>query len=536
MKPKLLYLLIGLLPLLAACERERELALPEASISILNYDGNPLVEEPASEIEIDFVTQSLAGIKQVEVFVNGTKVKTITMEGEVFTFEHNYVHQIPGDISIGQELQISFRMEDHKGRAVSSQPITVKIAQAFRLEEVVHEGQNFTKIWGKVNKDLSLTKDRKWLIDGIVKIDKNTTLTIEAGTSVYFMSYDDNDKYSALAVLRDGKIQAVGKREAPIVFTSDKSLSGKAKRGDWGGILILGKAPSNAGNNVLADNGLKYGGNNPDDNSGKLRFIRIEYSGKAKQHALQLYGVGSTSEMEYIESFESNNNAFRLKGGRVSLRYIAGIQHGGYGIWADEGWQGKGQFWLFQTNIEATLLPVNYWNQARSVEFRNDDTMYNKEPITTFMLSNLTLIGNGYESNQNKGTRRGLRVRRGARGLLYNAIVTEFPNDGVRVEDLPEETLGSSMIIDNIHSYNNAINWGQEAEKFFFKSGKYNLKEEAVAGISTTNFVGSVNSSYDPKTMDTWFVSASYIGAVNPSDDWTTGGSWFKNADGSLRK
>ena len=152
------------------------------------------------------------------------------------------------------------------------------------------------------------------------------------------------------------------------------------------------------------------------------------------------------------------------------------------------------------------------------------------------MLSNLTLIGNGYESNQNKGTRRGLRVRRGARGLLYNAIVTEFPNDGVRVEDLPEETLGSSMIIDNIHSYNNAINWGQEAEKFFFKSGKYNLKEEAVAGISTTNFAGSVTSSYDPKTMDAWFVSARYIGAVNPSDDWTTGGSWFKNADGSLRK
>ena len=177
-----------------------------------------------------------------------------------------------------------------------------------------------------------------------------------------------------------------------------------------------------------------------------LKYVRIEYAGKNDIHGLQLFGVGSATSIEYVEVFKCYNNAFRVRGGRVSLRYIAGIEHGGYGIWADEGWQGNGQFWLFQTGIKATLLPVNYWNQARSIEFRNDDAIFDKQPRTTFKVSNVTLIGNGYQSGTDYGTRRGVRIT-GAQGFFYNAIVI-VSGDGVRVEDLPASD-GVTTIIDH---------------------------------------------------------------------------------------
>lgn len=518
---------------ITACEREKQIDLPDATIVIENYDGSTIVQEPNGKIELLVTAQSPAGIKKVEVLV-GTEVVNAIEPENIFTYNYDFQYVIPQTANLGDKISIIFRIEDKEGRVVSSPTVTVQIAQPFEIKEFAIGGNTFQKISGRINSNVTLTANTKWLIDGVVSVDEGATLTIEAGTTVYFRTFA-NTNYSQLVILRGGKLWASGTRNEPIVFTSDKTLTGTASPSDWAGITINGAAPTNAGSSALSG-GFRYGGTNVNDNSGVLRFVRIEHTGKSSFHALQLNGVGSGTTLEYIQSFNSYNNAFRLRGGRVSLRYIAGLQHGGYGIWADEGWQGNGQFWLFQTNIKATITPVNYWNQARTIEFRNDDSFFNKQPRTTFKVSNVTLIGNGYTANTSDGTRRGVRIRRGAEGLFYNAIITEFPSDGVRVEDLPTETLGVNTIIGHIHSYNNFLNWEQEAKTFFFEGGQYHLYETPITGISKSDFVGVTTSTFNPSAMGSWFESAPYIGAVSPSNDWTMGGTWFKNSDGSIRQ
>lgn len=517
------------------CEREQELPMPDSTISLLNYDSSPIVQEPLGEVEIDITTQSLAGVEKVEVIVDGAVIETVQPETDVFTYDYSYLYRVSGDAQIGDQFRIEFRMTDKEGRTVTSQPVIVRIDQPFYITDFVQGNNTFKRVNGRVNQDMTFTKDEKWLIDSVVSIDGNAVLTIEPGTIVYFRTYSNADRLSRLAIARGSRIIAEGTREEPIVFTSDRVLTGNAARGDWGGVSLFGSATTNAGGTILLD-GFRYGGTANSDNSGVLRFVRIEYSGKGDFHSLGLYGVGSGTRVEYLQSFESYNNAVRIRGGRVSLKYLAGIQHGGYGIWADEGWQGNGQFWLFQTNIKATLIPTNYWNQARSIEFRNDDTFFEKQPQTTFRVSNVTLIGNGYADGTDFGTRRGIRIRRGAQGFVHNTIVTEFPSDAVRVEDLPVETLGVTTIIDNMHVYQNFLNWEQEAKDVFFESGQYNLNETPVSGISRTNFVGSTASPYNPTVMGSWFSNAPYIGAVSADSDWTKGGVWFKNMDGTIRQ
>ncbi len=535
MKIKLLSFLLITVFVFAACEREQELLLPDSTISVLNYDGSPMIREPLDQLELDITTQSLAGVEKVEVLVNGSVVDTAQPENEVFTYNYSYAYRISETAQLGDEIHITFRMTDKDGRTVTSAPVTIRIDQPFYITDFTQGSNTFKRVNGRVNKDITFTKDQKWLIDSVVSVDGGATLTIEPGTTVYFRTYSNADRLSRLAIARGSKIMAEGTRAEPIVFTSDKVLTNNAVRSDWGGLSLFGAAATNAGSTVLLD-GLRYGGSANADNSGVLRYVRVEYSGKGGFHSLGLYGVGSGTRVEYFQSYESYNNALRLRGGRVSLKYIAGIQHGGYGIWADEGWQGNGQFWIFQTNIKATLIPVNYWNQARSVEFRNDETLFDKQPQTTFRVSNVTLIGNGYADGTDYGTRRGVRIRRGAQGFMHNTIITEFPSDAMRVEDLPVETLGVNTIIANMHAYNNFLNWEQEAKDVFFESGNYNLNETPVQGVTKTNFVGNTPSPYNPTAMGGWFSSAPYIGAVNPENDWTKGGSWFKNMDGSIRQ
>lgn len=534
MKIRIFSLLTFLLIIVLGCEREQQLLLPNPTIVVLNYDGSPIIQEPNGVVAVDITSQSLAGVDKVEVLVDGTVVETVQPESDVFTFDYSYQFKITPNAKIGDQITVSFKMTDKEARMVTSSPVTIRIDQPYHIEDFVSGGNVFRKVTGRINTDFTFTKDQKWLMDSVVSVSEGATLTIEAGSTVYFRTFTNNDKLSRLVIMRGARIIAEGTREEPIVFTSDKVLGENAARGDWGGVSIFGSAASNAGATVLL-NGFRYGGTLNSENSGVLRFVRVEFSGKGGLHSLELSGVGSGTRIEYFQSFESYNNAIRVRGGRVSLKYVAGIQHGGYGIWVDEGWQGNGQFWLFQTSIKATLVPVNYWNQARSIEFRNDESFFEKQPQTTFRVSNVTLIGNGYVNGTDFGTRRGIRIRRGAVGFMHNAIITEFPSDAVRVEDLPLESLGVTTIIDNMHAYNNSANWEQEAKDVFFESGNYNLKETPIEGVNRESFVGTTASSYNPTSMGSWFSNAPFIGAVNAQNDWTMGGNWFRNQDGSIR-
>lgn len=526
--------IISLAVILFSCEREKDFILPGPKLNTLFEVQENFVQEPGNNVVLEFELEATSGIESFEVFRNNEIFDTA--DELVGNISGNYLfdYQIPTDEELGTTTAFSVLLVDADGREASFSFNVVSGSTFTEITENIN-GVEVIRVKGRVNGVYSFLEQNTYVVDSVFSIENGGNQSIEAGSTIYFKTYE-NDIDSRLVITRGATINAVGTAENPIVLTSDKLLTGQTPQADdWGGVFIYGNAPTNQGNVILED-GFRYGGNSINESSGNLSYIRIEHAGKNELHGIHFFGVGAGTQVDHIQVFNNENIAFRLKGGGVNLKYIGGIKHGGYGLWAEHGWQGYGQFWVFQTDREATLVPVNFWNQARSIELRNDEEFFLTEPRTEFVISNVTLIGNGDAEGTENGTRRGARIRRGALGIFQNAIVTEFPDDAVRVEDLDVSELGEEMILDNVHAYNNRVNYNEDAETFFFDSGNYNLSEEPVPGISLTNFVGSLPSSFNPTSVSSWFDNAPYIGAIqNAGNDWTAEGNWFKNLDGTTR-
>ena len=536
MSKKILYttVIFAWMFLLSSCERDKDFILPGPKLNTLFESQNSFVQEPGNDVILEFELEATSGIQSFEVFRNDAIFETADeFVGEI-SANYLFDYEIPTDEDIGTTTSFSVLLIDAEGREAG---YDFNIVSGSTFTETVENinGTEVIRVKGRVNGDYSFLEQNTYVVDSTFSIENNGNLTIEAGSTVYFKTYPD-ETTSRLVITRGSTINAVGTAENPIVFTSDKLLTGDTPQADdWGGLFIYGNAPTNQGSVILED-GFRYGGSATNESSGTLSYIRVEHAGKSGLHGIHLFGVGAGTQVNHIQVFNNENIAFRLKGGGVNLKYISAIKHGGYGLWAEHGWQGYGQFWIFQTDRQATLVPVNFWNQARSIEFRNDEAFFLTEPRTEFVVSNVTLIGNGDAEGTENGTRRGVRIRRGAFGIFQNAIVTEFPDDAVRVEDLDVEELGNEMILDNVHAFNNRVNYNEDAESFFFNSGNFNLSEQPVPGINIDNFVGSLPSSFNPTSVSSWFENAPYIGAVeNAGSDWTAEGNWFKNLDGTIR-
>ncbi|MGY6523710.1 MAG: hypothetical protein ACXIUD_18410 [Mongoliitalea sp.] len=529
---KLIIWILLLFVTVTACDREEVFPLPAPSLVLRTPSPNQIVQEPGNDIYLEFNVQASSGLESFEVLKDGQMIDQVTYSTEissVYIFEYT----VPFDEEIGTVNQFEFRVRDRQNRTAQFD-LSVLIRSTFEQVVEVINGVEVTVIKGKLNNDFHFSADKTYMIDSVLSIENGSTLSIDPGSVVYFKTYANENQFSQLAIFRDSKIIAEGTKDEPIVFTSDRVLMGETPRpNDWGGIYILGNAPTNVGPTGIVD-GYRYGGTRTNDDSGILKFVRVEFAGKLGFHAIHFFGVGSQTRVEHLQVFRNENIAVRVRGGRVSFKYLAGIGHGGYGIWADEGWQGNGQFWIFQTDRQATLVPINFWNIARSLEMRNSDGFFDTQPRTTFRISNVTLIGNGFQDGVSNGTRRGVRIRTGARGILQNLIVTEFPDDGVRIEDLPISDLGQNMILGNTFSFNNRRNFEQDAP-IFAQDPAFNVSANPVQGISLSNFVGVQSTQFNPTNLGSFFSPAPFAGAVSPDNDWTADGSWFKNLDGTIR-
>ena len=152
-------------------------------------------------------------------------------------------------------------------------------------------GQTFTAIKGEVIDAFTITSDRTWLLDGGLYVADGGVLTVEKGTTVYASTDGDTP---LISVRIGGQIIAEGTADAPIVFTSINSIAGSASPGDWGGIILNGSAPTNLGYFGESEGGAGfYGGESAGDNSGILKYVRIEYAGKILGEENELNGRAS---------------------------------------------------------------------------------------------------------------------------------------------------------------------------------------------------------------------------------------------------
>lgn len=281
------------------------------------------------------------------------------------------------------------------------------------------------------NTVLNLTEGT-YTLKGYVYFEDGSEINIAAGSTI---KSDVSDK-GALIIERGAKINAIGTASKPIVFTSGKAV-GQRNPGDWGGIIILGKAKTNRSTEPTIEGGVgkNYGGTVDNDNSGTLKYVRIEFAGIAAQpnseiNGLTLGGVGSGTTIEYVQVVYGNDDAFEIFGGTVNAKYLVAYGTADDDFDFDFGYTGKIQFGV------ALRDPgfVDGGDAGNGIECDNDGTGTNATPTTRPVLSNFTFIGPNVDNTSSKNHNFANRFRRSSNFVLNNSVLIGWMKGGLSLE------------------------------------------------------------------------------------------------------
>jgi hypothetical protein len=290
---------------------------------------------------------------------------------------------------------------------------------------------NTTTLTGNINTTTTLTSDKVWTLKGYVYVTDGAKLIIQPGTTIV----SDISEKGALCIERGAQIIAEGTSTNPIIFTSGK-VAGERSPGDWGGIVILGRAKTNRTSEPTIEGGIgrPYGGTNDLDNSGVLKYVRIEYAGIAalpnsEINALTLGGVGSGTIIENVQTIYANDDAFEFFGGTVNAKNLYAFATADDDFDFDFGYTGT------ITNGVAKRDPqfVDNGDAGNGVECDNDGTGSPSQPYTHPKLFNMILVGPNTStalSNHNLG----LRFRRATQFTMKNSVIWGWMKGGLSLE------------------------------------------------------------------------------------------------------
>ncbi len=305
-------------------------------------------------------------------------------------------------------------------------------------------------VTGVITANKTLTADRVWILKGYVFVNSNATLTIEPGTVIK----GDLTNKGALIIERGSKLVANGSAAKPIVFTSGKPVGERAP-GDWGGIVLLGKAKTNKGAEVLIEGGIDkyYGGDIDTDNSGSLKFVRIEFAGisafqNSEINALTLGGVGSGTVLENIQVSYANDDAYEFFGGTVSAKNLIAFATSDDDYDFDFGYSGSIQYAVALRNQK-----IGDTDQNNGIECDNNGEGTVTTPRTHPKLSNFTLIGPNTATPEKGIIGFGNRWRRATNFTFNNSIIMAWPKAGFSIESASsyaDYTAGVSQFKNNI--------------------------------------------------------------------------------------
>lgn len=311
---------------------------------------------------------------------------------------------------------------------------------------------------GTISANKTLDASKVYLLKGFVYVTDGVTLTIPAGTIIR----GDEGSKASLVVTRGGKIMAEGTASKPIVFTSNKAVGSRAP-GDWGGIIILGKAKNNIpGGEGLIEGGFtepfgKHGGSNDEDNSGVLKYVRVEFPGIPFVPGNEINGitfgsVGRGTTLDYLQVSYCGDDSYEWFGGTVNAKHLVSIANIDDVFDFDNGYTGKLQYLVAQRDPAL----ADQAGQSNGIESDNSEKAFTTEPRTRPVISNLTLVGPGTPSD---GKHENANLwRRGSKMVLANSI---FINARYGIDIRDKETGdaltdGSSLIKNNIYQANEA--------------------------------------------------------------------------------
>lgn len=264
---------------------------------------------------------------------------------------------------------------------------------------------------GSITSDLTLKSGNSYTLNGELLVKEGATLNIEPEVKIV-AQYDDRVDY--ILIEQGAKINAQGTASAPIVMTSSKE-----EPGAWGGIHICGRAHTNAegGKGSSEIGGAVYGGDNDADNSGVLKYVRVEYTGYAfdeehEANGMTFYGVGNGTVVENCEAYHGSDDGFEFFGGSVNVKNMVVVNCSDDSFDWTEGWNGKGENLVAFQESEGTLG----YDCDCLIEADNNENNYAATPVSHPVLRNLILVGNG-------GSKQGIRLRRGTEVEITSAKV-----------------------------------------------------------------------------------------------------------------
>ena len=308
----------------------------------------------------------------------------------------------------------------------------------FDPQNTVYGSSNVT-VTAAITTNTTWTSNNIYLLQGQIYVKNGATLTIQPGTVVMG---DKNTAGSGLFITQGSKLIADGTASNPIVFTSNQP-AGQRALGDWGGIILMGKSTNNNAGGIANIEGLaptfdtQYGGGaNPDanDNSGILRYVRIEFPGYVYQpnkeiNGLTLGSVGRATTIDYVQVSFSNDDAYEWFGGTVNCRHLVSYRNLDDDFDTDNGFSGLVQYCLA---VRDPLIADNPTvSTSEGFESDNDASGSANSPQTSAIFSNVTYVGplrGNTAATVASGFRRGARIRRNSGLKIYNSIFM----DGLR--------------------------------------------------------------------------------------------------------
>ncbi|MDR2653601.1 MAG: hypothetical protein LBC68_15085 [Prevotellaceae bacterium] len=424
----------------------------------------------------------------------------------------------------------------------------------------------------EIKTNTTLKYPNTYNLKGFVYVIDGVTLTVEPGVIIK----GDKSSKGTLIIEKGGKIMAQGTKERPVVFTSAQT-PGNRKPGDWGGLIILGKAPNNMGEQTI-EGGVRsnHGGTNPNDNSGVISYVRVEFAGIEYQpdneiNGITLGSVGSGTKINHVQVSHSGDDSFEWFGGTVDAKYLVSFRTWDDDFDSDNGFSGKIQFALAVRDPK-----VADKSASNGFESDNNSTGSTSEPYTSAVFANVSLFGpvsNPASYNNNSVTdgsaidarfQSGLHLRRNTQLSIFNSLIAAFPIGLIIENDKGSTTqtwategklnVTNCVIAGSIQNFQDKQYWtggtqfdpaassGTFAQDYFNRTGGGNRTLSAISDLklsgnplTLTNPVVFPNSDsplvsgYDwtnPK-VSSGFDKVNYIGAFGASEtatsNWTTG-------------
>lgn len=407
---------------------------------------------------------------------------------------------------------------------------------------------------GTINTAVTWSADKVYRLRGYVYVDDPGVLTIDAGTRII----SNKDSAGVLVIYKGAKIMAEGTQDKPIVFTSAESAP---QPGDLGGVVLVGKATGN-GNHATLEGGVddshkEFGGTDDGDNSGILKYVRIEYGGKAvypndEINGLSLYAIGSGTEISYVQVIRGLDDAFEFFGGAVNCKYLVAYNCADDDFDMDDGFHGKIQFAI---SIKDPAFTDKKADGDLSNNFEVDNTNGKSHPFTATptthpLLSNFTAVGPNNAPGTSPDFGYGMRWRRGSQFELANSIVIGGQKAGLDLDDDPTAQAYKDGVSGFRNSFLQAVTkpvttdkltdaslltpdalrglvTGRDGSQIFddpadigltnpFDNGEPNVmpKGDSPALTTAAQFSGNLNN--------TFFDKVTFIGAMG-TEDWTAG-------------